>query len=91
MVLYKFCIVLYCKVVSVHCAYCSGGSLFEVRDNLIRLQVWCSFLSTRVFLLGNGQTYAALGVPYYRVSRIFMSRIFSVPDLSWLYQLLSAR
>ena len=64
------------KVVSVHCVYCSGGSLFEVRDNLIRLQVWCSFLSTHAFLLGNGQTYAALGVPYYRVSRILMSRNF---------------
>jgi len=42
------------------------------------------FLSTHAFLLGNGQTYATLGVPYYRVSRIFMSRkfmyrIFSVP------------
>ena len=32
------------------------------------------FLSA--FLLGNGQTYATRGVPYYRVSRIFMSRIF---------------
>jgi len=29
--------------------------------------------------IGNGQTYATRGVPYYRVSRIFMSRIFSVP------------
>ena len=28
------------------------------------------------FLLGNGQTYATRGVPYFRVSRIFMSRIF---------------
>jgi len=41
-------------------------------------------LSTHAFLLGNGQTYATRGVPYYRVSRIFMSRnfmsrIFSVP------------
>jgi len=27
-------------------------------------------------MLGNGQTYATLGVPYYRVSRIFMSRTF---------------
>ena len=35
------------------------------------------FLSA--FLLGNVQTYATRGVPYYRVSRIFMSRIFSVP------------
>ena len=34
------------------------------------------FLSTHAFLLGNGQTYPTLGVPYYRVSRIFMSRIF---------------
>ena len=33
-------------------------------------------LSCRLaFLLGNGQTYAT-SVPYYRVSRIFMSRIF---------------
>jgi len=30
------------------------------------------------FLLGNGQTYATLGVPYFRVSRIFMSRIFTL-------------
>jgi len=37
-------------------------------------------LSCRLMhLLGNGQTYATRGVPYYRVSRIFMSRIFSVP------------
>ena len=42
--------------------------------------IWCSFLSTHTFLFGNGQTYATLGVPYYRVSRIFMSRIFSVPE-----------
>ena len=42
-------------------------------------EIWCSFLSTNAFLLGNGQTYATRGVPYYRVSRIFMSRIFSVP------------
>ena len=33
-------------------------------------------MSTHAFLLGNGQTYATLGVPYYRVSRIFMSRSF---------------
>ena len=39
-------------------------------------EIWCSFLSTHAFLLGNGQTYAIRGVPYYRVSRIFMSRIF---------------
>ena len=32
------------KVVSVNCAYCSGGSLFEVRDNRIRLEVWCYFV-----------------------------------------------
>jgi len=42
-------------------------------------------LSTHAFLLGNGQTYATRGVPYFRVSRIFMSRnfmprIFSVTD-----------
>jgi len=43
-------------------------------------EIWCSFLSTHAFLLGNGQTYATRGVPYYRVSRIFMSRIFSVPS-----------
>jgi len=30
-------------------------------------------LSTHAFLLGNGQTYTTLSVPYYRVSRIFMS------------------
>jgi len=42
-------------------------------------EIWCSVLSTHAFLLGNGQTYATRGVPYYRVSRIFMSRIFSVP------------
>jgi len=39
-------------------------------------EIWCSFLSTRAFLLGSGQTYATRGVPYYRVSCIFMSRIF---------------
>ena len=39
-------------------------------------EIWCSFLSTHAFLLGNGQTYATLGVPYYRFSRIFMSRNF---------------
>ena len=39
-------------------------------------EIWCSFLSTHAFLLGNGQTYATRGVPYYRVSRIFMSRNF---------------
>ena len=32
------------------------------------------FLSA--FLLGNGQTYATRGVPYYRVSRIFMTSNF---------------
>jgi len=46
-------------------------------------EIWCSFLLTHAFLLGNGQTYATRGVPYYRVSRIFMSRIFSVPVESW--------
>ena len=53
-------------------------------------EIWCSFLSTHAFLLGNGQTYATRGAPYYRVSRIFMSRIFSVPPsvcLSYLGQL----
>jgi len=39
-------------------------------------EIWRSFLSTHAFLLGNGQTYATRGVPYYRVSRIFMSRNF---------------
>ena len=48
-------------------------------------EIWCSFLSTHAFLLGNEQTYATRGVPYYRVSRIFMSRnfmsrIFSVTE-----------
>ena len=33
-------------------------------------------MSTHALLLGNGQTYTTLGVPYYRVSRIFMSRNF---------------
>ena len=33
-------------------------------------------MSTHAFLLGNGQTYPTLGVPYYRVSRIFLSRNF---------------
>ena len=42
-----------------------------------------AFLSTHAFLLGNGQTYATRGVPYYRVSRIFMSRIFSVPVFTY--------
>ena len=46
---------------------------------LLTGEIWCSFLSTHAFLLGNGQTYATRGVPYFRVSRIFMSRIFSVP------------
>jgi len=40
-----------------------------------------SFFSTHAFLLGNGQTYATLGVPYYRVSRKFMSRIFHPCDM----------
>ena len=33
-------------------------------------------LSENFQQLGNGQTYATLGVPYYRASRIFMSRNF---------------
>ena len=52
-----------------------------------RALIWSSFLSTHAFLLGNGQTYATLGVPYYCVSRIFMSRIFSVP-LRWRFYIL---
>jgi len=44
-------------------------------------EIWCSFLSTHAFLLGNGQTYATRGVPYYRASRIF-----SVPDLKCIRQ-----
>ena len=47
-----------------------------VYKNTVGGDIWCSFLSTHAFLLGNGQTYATLGVPYYRVSRIFMSRNF---------------
>ena len=47
-----------------------------VHKNTVGGDIWCSFLSTHAFLLGNGKTYATLGVPYYRVSRIFMSRIF---------------
>jgi len=50
-----------------------------VHKNTVVGEIWCSFLSTHAFLLVNGQTYATRGVPYYRVSRIFMSRIFSVP------------
>ena len=50
-----------------------------VHKNTVGGEIWCSFSSTHAFLLGNGQTYATRGVPYYRVSRIFMSRIFSVP------------
>ena len=53
-----------------------------VHKNTVGGEIWCSFLSTHAFLLGNGQTYATRGVPYYRVSRIFMSRIFSVRVLS---------
>ena len=49
-------------------------------------EIWCSFLSTHAFLLGNGQTYATRGVLYYRASRIFMARIFSVPDLKCIRQ-----
>jgi len=47
-----------------------------VYKNTVGGDIWCSFLSTHAFLLGNGQTYATLGVPYYRVSHIFMSRNF---------------
>ena len=47
--------------------------------NTVGGEIWCSFLATHAFLLGNGQTYATRGVPYFRVSRFFMSRIFSVP------------
>jgi len=47
-----------------------------VHKNTVGGDIWCSFLSTHAFLLGNGQTYATLGVPYYRVSCIFMSRNF---------------
>jgi len=47
-----------------------------VHKNTVGGEIWCSFLFTHAFLLGNGQTYATRGVPYYRVSRIFMSRIF---------------
>ena len=47
-----------------------------VHKNTVGSEIWCSFLSTHAFLLGNGQTYATRGVPYYRVSSIFMSRIF---------------
>jgi len=85
------------KVVSVNCAYCSGGSLFEVRDNLIRLEVWCYFVQflynrldkqecmrrNLVLFLVYSYIHARQWtdicntcVPYYRVSRIFMSRIF---------------
>ena len=59
-----------------------------VHKNTVGGEIWCSFLPTHAFLLGNGQTYATRGVPYYRVSRIFMSRnfmsrIFSVPAVLW--------
>ena len=47
-----------------------------VHKNTVGGEIWCSSLSTHAFLLGNGQTYATRGVPYYRVSRIFTSRIF---------------
>ena len=47
-----------------------------VHKNTVGGEIWSSFLSTHAFLLGNGQTYATRGVPYFRVSRIFMSRIF---------------
>jgi len=53
---------------------------WKMREKLVvGGEIWCSFLSTHAFLLGDEQTYATRGVPYYRVSRIFMSRIFSVP------------
>jgi len=54
-----------------------------VHKNTVGGEIWCSFLSTHAFLLGDGQTYATRGVPYFRVSRIFMSRNFSVPHWSW--------
>ena len=47
-----------------------------VHKNTVGGEIWFSFLSTHAFLLGNGQTYGTRGVPYFRVSRIFMSRIF---------------
>jgi len=47
-----------------------------VHKNTIAGEFWCFLLPTRAVLLGNGQTYATLGVPYNRVSRIFMSCIF---------------
>ena len=59
-------------IVSVLIAY----RVLIVHKNTIGGEIWCSFLSTHAFLLGNGQTYATRGVPYFRVSHIFMSRIF---------------
>jgi len=56
-----------------------------VHKNTVGGEIWCSFLSTHAFLLGNGQTYATRGVPYYRVSRIFMSRIFSVTPTMYIW------
>jgi len=43
-------------------------------------EIWCSFLSTYAFLLGNGQTFATRGVPYYRVS-ISHFRVSHFPPL----------
>jgi len=48
-----------------------------VHKNTVGGEIWCSFLSTHAFLLGNWQTYATRSVPYYRVSRIFTSRNFT--------------
>ena len=53
-----------------------GYRALIVHKNTVGGELWCSYLSTHAFLLGNGQTYATLGVPYYCVSRIFMSRSF---------------
>ena len=55
---------------------CGALQMPQERVQIWMREIWCSFLSTYAFLLGNGQTYATLGVPYYRVSRIFMSHIF---------------
>ena len=62
-------------IISVLIAY----RVLIVHKNTVGGEIWCSLLSTHAFLLDNGQTYATRGVPYYRVSRNFMSRIFSVP------------
>jgi len=47
--------------------------------NTVGGEIWCSFLSTHSFLLGNGQTYTTRGVPYYRVSRNMVLH-FHVPQ-----------